>query len=129
MSERPLPKITPDAARYWEEAEKGTRSIQQCSTCNNVQFYPRLLCVSCGGPVEEITVSGHGTIYSFTIVHSPPAGFAELAPYAVALVDLDEGTRAMGRVITDDLTAVEIGRRVITVIEDGEPLPQFAIPA
>ncbi|WP_460352348.1 Zn-ribbon domain-containing OB-fold protein [Actinoallomurus acanthiterrae] len=75
-------------------------------------------------------MSGHGTIYSYTEVHRPPAGFTDLAPYAVALVDLDEGTRAMGRVITDDPESVRIGRRVVTVLEetaDGRVLPQFAL--
>lgn len=131
MSEQSLPKVTPDAEPYWRLlAEQGERSVQRCSECGSVQFYPRLLCVRCGGPVEQVAVSGRGSIYSFTIVHRPPAGFAELAPYAVALVDLDEGTRAMGRVITDDPESVQIGHRVVTVIEEtpgGRALPQFAL--
>ncbi|GAA2399253.1 Zn-ribbon domain-containing OB-fold protein [Actinomadura vinacea] len=131
MIERPQPKVTPDAEAYWELVrEHGTRSVQRCSDCGSVQFYPRLLCVACGGPVEQAPVSGRGSIYSFTVVHRPPAGFAELAPYAVALVDLDEGTRAMGRVVTDDLESVRIGARVVTIIErtdEGEALPQFAL--
>lgn len=40
---------------------------------------------------EKYTFSGTGTIYSFTTVTEPPAGFEEQAPYALALVQLDEG--------------------------------------
>lgn len=40
---------------------------------------------------EKYTFSGTGTIYSFTTVTEPPAGFEEQAPYALALVKLDEG--------------------------------------
>ncbi|WP_433472210.1 Zn-ribbon domain-containing OB-fold protein [Spirillospora sp. CA-142024] len=131
MSDRPLPKVTPDAEPYWELLrEQGTRSVQRCTACGSVQFYPRLLCVGCGGPVEQVPVSGRGSVYSFTVVHRPPAGFADMAPYAVALVDLDEGTRAMGRVVTDDLESVRIGTRVVTIVEktdEGEALPQFAL--
>ncbi|MBL8147162.1 MAG: Zn-ribbon domain-containing OB-fold protein [Anaerolineae bacterium] len=40
---------------------------------------------------EKYTFSGTGVIYSFTTVTEPPAGFEEQAPYALALVKLDEG--------------------------------------
>ncbi len=127
---RPEPRITPDAAAYWEAVrDHGVRSAQRCPRCERTQFYPRLLCVRCGGPVEQRSLSGRGTVYSFTVVHRAPAGFAGLVPYAVVLVDLDEGVRVLGRLHTGDPRHVRIGQRVATVIEDdagGEvPLPQF----
>lgn len=52
-----------------------------------------------------------GTIYSFTLVHEPPAGFEAQSPYILALVELDEGG-----IITAQLTDMddrpEIGDRV-----------------
>ena len=36
-------------------------------------------------------MSGRGTVYSYTTVYEPPAGFEAYAPYPVALVKLDEG--------------------------------------
>ena len=40
---------------------------------------------------EKFTFSGSGTIYSFTTVTDPPAGYEEQTPYVLALVKLDEG--------------------------------------
>jgi len=40
---------------------------------------------------EKYTFSGTGTLYSFTNVTEPPAGFEAQAPYVLALVKLDEG--------------------------------------
>ncbi len=40
---------------------------------------------------EKVTFAGTGTIYSYTTVTEPPAGFEEQAPYVLALVQLDEG--------------------------------------
>ncbi|HYO87467.1 MAG TPA: Zn-ribbon domain-containing OB-fold protein [Candidatus Limnocylindrales bacterium] len=40
---------------------------------------------------EHISFAGTGTVFSFTTVTEPPAGFEEQAPYVLALVQLDEG--------------------------------------
>jgi hypothetical protein len=40
---------------------------------------------------QKNTLSGRGTIYSFTVVQEAPAGFDDQAPYTMALVKLDEG--------------------------------------
>lgn len=52
-----------------------------------------------------------GTIYSFTLVQAPPAGFEGQSPYILALVELDEGG-----IITAQLTDMDdrpkIGDRV-----------------
>ncbi|AGP60593.1 Zn-ribbon domain-containing OB-fold protein [Streptomyces rapamycinicus] len=127
---RPKPRITPDADAYWDTVRTArARSCQRCTHCDRLQFYPRLLCVHCGGPVEQLALSGHGTVYSFTVVHRAPAGFTGLAPYAVTLVDLDEGVRVMGRLITDRPEDIRIGGRVHTLIEEpGEAMADTALP-
>jgi uncharacterized OB-fold protein len=48
--------------------------------------------------------------------------------YAVALVELDEGVRLMGNVLTDDVAAISVGDRVEAVferIDDELTLPQL----
>ncbi len=40
---------------------------------------------------ESYTLSGRGTIYSFSVVRQPPEGYDEQAPYILALVQLAEG--------------------------------------
>ena len=51
-------------------------------------------------------MSGRGTVYSYTTVYDPPAGFEAYAPYPVALVKLDEGpmvTAQLTDVCADDV--------------------------
>lgn len=50
-----------------------------------------------------------GTVYTDTVVFSPPEAFVNDAPYQIAIVDLDDGGRLTGR-IEGDLVA--IGDRV-----------------
>jgi uncharacterized OB-fold protein len=66
-----------------------------------------------GSDVDCIEVSGDGTVYSFTTIHSAPAGFDP--PYGIALVDLEHG-RLMVRFHGQDMS---IGMRV-TVDDQGE---------
>jgi uncharacterized OB-fold protein len=42
-------------------------------------------------------VSGKGTLVSFTVIHIAPDDFQEEAPYFIAIVELEEGTRVTGR--------------------------------
>jgi uncharacterized OB-fold protein len=124
---RPLPAVDADTAPHWRALGEGQLLIQWCAACGTHQFYPRLMCLRCWGPVEWVAVSGRGTVYSFTVVHRPPAGFEERVPYAVVLVDLEEGVRIMGG-LAGDPDQVVIGMPVEMGIEEageGVWLPRF----
>jgi uncharacterized protein len=51
---------------------------------------------------EEVTLSGLGEVYSYTVVQDAPAGFDEQAPYVLAMIRLAEGP-----LITAQLTDLE----------------------
>ena len=58
------------------------------------------------------------TVYSETLVWSPPAELAALAPYQLVLVDQPEGLRLLGRAVPG--TRLEIGDNVaIDSVVDG----------
>ena len=60
-----------------------------------------------------------GTIYTETVVWSPPAQYANDAPYQLALVDVDGAARTTARIIGDH---VIIGDRVeLAETRDGVP--------
>jgi uncharacterized OB-fold protein len=57
------------------------------------------MCARCGSAEWEWSAScGRGRIYSWTVTHEPlhPA-FASETPYVVAVVELEEGVRVVGR--------------------------------
>lgn len=98
---------------FFEAAAQGALRIQRCPACGHRQFYPRQLCTACGGTPEWETASGRGVVHTFTIVRqnaAPP--FKDLLPYAVAMVELDEGVRMMGNVTGCPVEQVKIGLRV-----------------
>jgi uncharacterized OB-fold protein len=134
MSElqRPLPQPTQLTEPYWMAACEGRLVVQCCEACGYRQFFPRPFCLTCeSGQIDWQTVSGYGTVYTFTINYRAPNPFMkERLPYAVAVVDLDEGVRMMANIVNSDLAAIVIGKRVKVVFEtvsDEIKLPQFEL--
>ncbi|MGM5068775.1 Zn-ribbon domain-containing OB-fold protein [Rhodococcus qingshengii] len=59
------------------------------------------------------SLADRGTVYAVTVVHAhPDPTFMALAPYAVAMVDLDGGGRVTTRLTTPHADLVRIGDRV-----------------
>ena len=116
----------PDTGPFWRAAADHELRYPVCDTCGTVVFYPRAHCPHCLG--RELTwhrSEGRGHVYSCTTVRSSrdPA-FRSLAPYVVALVDLDEGFRLLTHVVTDG-AAVAIGARVTV---DWQPCGETSLP-
>ncbi|HBZ72180.1 MAG TPA: hypothetical protein DEP35_21590 [Deltaproteobacteria bacterium] len=98
---------------FFEAAARGELWYQRCPACGHAQFYPRALCTACGGNPVWATASGRGVVHSFTIVRQngqPP--FKDELPYAVAMIELEEGVRMMGNVTDCPVESVRIGMSV-----------------
>lgn len=70
-------------------------------------------------PQEITRFSGRGTVWSFTIVPDgdhAPEGFEYLAPYAVAIVKLEEGPLVTTMLTDVDLRDIKIGMEVEMVV-------------
>ena len=115
----------PTTVPFWEAAERRELLIQRCTECGAHQFYPRPFCLECNAlEVEWVTAGGGGTVYSMTVVHLPVSKEFE-PPYAVLLVDLDEGPRLLGNLLEGECA---IGDRVRVAWRervDGPPVPAF----
>lgn len=129
-SSRPQPVATAETQPYWDAAREGRLVVQRCKECGRHQFYPRGFCTAClSGELEWVEARGTGRIYTFTICRIA-ANPAMTAPYAVALVDLDEGVRMLANVIDCDIALIRTGARVAVTFESigGEfTLPQFKL--
>ncbi len=97
---KPVPRPTPETLPYWEGARRGELVVQHCRSCAGHFFYPRTCCPRCGSTdVEWVRTSGRGRLHTYVINHRPAPGFEEDAPYAIAVVELDEGPRLMSNIV------------------------------
>jgi uncharacterized OB-fold protein len=128
----PLPIATTETAPYWRAAAAGRLEIQYCRACARHQFYPRRFCTQClSDRIEWVQASGRGRIYTFTVCHvaALPA-FEARVPYAIAMVELDEGVRLLAGIVEADLQRVAIGAPVQVCFErisDEVALPMFRL--
>lgn len=96
--QRARPKATPETKHFWDGTAAGELLLQRCNKCSKAYFPPRPFCPACGH--REVTVfkaSGKGFLYSYVIHHRPVPGFTP--PYAIAVVELEEGPRMMAHII------------------------------
>lgn len=114
--QRPAPDPGAFERPFYEAAARGELRYQRCPACGHAQFYPRPVCTACGADPEWAVASGGGRVYTFTIIRQNlTAGFRDHVPYAVAMVELDEGVRMLGNVIDCAVEDVQVGLAVEAV--------------
>jgi uncharacterized OB-fold protein len=137
-----IPGPDGDERGFYDAARRGRLVVQACADCGRYRFPPRPMCPWCnslGRAWRE--VAGRGRIWSFVVSHPPllPA-YAELAPYPVVTVELDEDPtiRMVGNVVRAEGAPINsvppselaIGRRVQVVFEqitDDITLPRWLL--
>jgi len=97
-AKRPRPTPTPETQHFWDGTREGEIRLQRCDACAKAYFPPRPFCPACGGrKVSVFKASGRGKLYSYVIHHRPVPGFTP--PYAIAVVELEEGPRMMTNIV------------------------------
>jgi uncharacterized OB-fold protein len=88
----------PDTQWWWEERARGHFTLPRCTAHGHVYFPPAPSCPECGEPgFESVDARPTGRIYSWVTVHIAfDSAFADLVPYTVVAVDLDDGPRMIG---------------------------------
>jgi len=85
--ERPLPVPTRESQPYWDGLREGRLMLQHCAECGKVRHYP----------------------FNFF--------FKQMAPYIVALVDMDAGVRVNAQLRGIAESDLRIGARVRLAFE------------
>ena len=127
---KPLPVVTNENRPYWEGCRQGKLLLQYCDACQSYQFYPRLYCMHCGSTTLRWSeVSGHGVIYSYTIIHQNKSPeFVHDTPYNLAIVQLEEGPRMLSNIVDIDMENLRVDLPVMVVfdaVNDVISLPRF----
>ena len=100
--------------RIWREKKQRYRlEGSKCKKCGHTSFPPRKICPKCGSKeLEIIKLPETGKILTYTIVRNAPVGFTEFAPYAVGVIELEDGTRMMAQIVDSNFEDIDIGKRV-----------------
>jgi uncharacterized OB-fold protein len=116
---------TPVAKNLFTETAGGARlQGSRCSTCKTPYFPKSAVCHNpdCDDSrMEDALFGPHGTLWSCAVQDYPPPAPAKFdkpyRPYAMGVVDLDDGLRVLGRMKVADPSTVRPGLRVELVID------------
>ncbi|MEX0799929.1 MAG: Zn-ribbon domain-containing OB-fold protein [Dehalococcoidia bacterium] len=127
---KPLPALHDLSGQFYNWTRKGELRFQRCNDCDAWRHVPREMCAECGSwDWQWEPSSGRGTLFTWTTIARPlhPA-FAADAPYAVAVIEMEEGVRIVSRVADTPPDQLEIDMPVEVVFERVTPevtLPLF----
>jgi uncharacterized OB-fold protein len=112
------PLVTPETEPYFSAAAQGRLVLPRCRDCGWLIWYPRQFCNECGSlDVEWVPVSGHGRVYTFSVVRRGQGPYRDAVPYVLAYVDLDEGPRVLTNIVDVDPANLQIGDPVVALLQ------------
>ena len=118
----PSPPVNPENKPFFDAAREGRFMLGRCKSCQELHYYPRVVCPFCSGPTELVAAKGRGKIYSYSVMRRVPE------PYAIAYVTLDEGVTLLTNLVDCDPDKIRIDAPVRVVFkpaEGGEMVPMF----
>ena len=85
--------------QFYKFLQQGKLLAGKCVKCGKIHLPPRPLCDNCySQEFEWVTVSGKGTLITYTVINIAPQQFQELTPYAVGIVQLENGLKIPGMI-------------------------------
>jgi uncharacterized OB-fold protein len=95
---------------FFEKAGSGQLIAVRCGRCGVLAVPPREFCPQCSERAwQPVTLSGDGTIASYTVIRVAPRGYAGEVPYAIAAVQMKEGVSFLGRVVDIPFDKLRVG--------------------
>ncbi|MHC4101584.1 MAG: Zn-ribbon domain-containing OB-fold protein [Planctomycetota bacterium] len=102
-------------AKSWRTYPQSYRlEAARCKGCQKVFFPPRLICNQCNGrEFEHFNMKRTGKVVTHTIIRTPADAFSGQAPFAVGIIEMDDGARLTAEIADVDLEEVKIGMPVM----------------
>ena len=101
-----------------EDGAEGTLIGFRCRECGVTVFGPATFCQACTSfDLEPVDLGRKGTLFSYTIVRIPPAGWPGDVPYVLGQVELPAGPQVLAEVIDCEHSDLVIGMQVELAIK------------
>lgn len=113
---------------FADELQAGRIMGTRCRKCKTTSIPPRAYCLKCmSEDFDWVPISGKGKLMTFTVIHSAPTGFGDMAPYAIGIIELDEGGRLMAWIGGVEFSALKVGMRMRVVPKMFEDIPEIKL--
>ncbi len=91
----------------------------KCLNCGKIHLPPRPLCDKClSTRFKWVELPQTGILLTYTIIHVAPTQFQDMAPYAVGIVQLENGVRVPGIIRKTSLDSLKVGMKLKVEFEE-----------
>ena len=85
----------------------------KCLKCGKIHLPPRPLCDNCfSQEFDWVKVSGKGKLLTYTVISIAPTQFQALTPYAVGIVEFENGLKIPGMITSMAQEQLKIGMKL-----------------
>ena len=100
--------------KYFREIPQRYRlEAGKCKKCGQIYFPPRLICPECkSNQFETIKLNPEGKLLTYTIIRIASDKFSIQAPYAVGIVELNDGVKLTSQIADVDFDKIKIGMKL-----------------
>ena len=112
--------------QFYKHISQGKLMGGRCKRCGAIHLPPRPVCSKCfSKEFEWVEIPPKGKLLTYTIIHVAPTQFQSMAPYAVGIIQLENGLKIPG--IIRDVTAenVKIGINLKVVFNSSVATSQW----
>ncbi len=96
--------------QFYKYVNQGELKGGKCKKCGVIHLPPRPLCDKCfSKEFEWIEISRKGKLLTYTIIHVAPSQFQSMAPYAVGIIQLENGPKIPGMIRDIEHEKIKIG--------------------
>ena len=121
-SDTPVAPVSVDPHRLKitnDDSSEGTLVGFRCNECSTTVFGPAIFCQSCTSTdLEAVELGAKGTLFSYTIVRIPSAGWPGEVPYVLGQVELPQGPQVLAEVVDCEYDDLKIGMAVELTLEE-----------
>jgi len=115
--------------QFYKFIAQGKLMAGKCQKCGKIHLPPRPLCDKCySQEFTWVTVHNKGKLVTYTVIHVAPQQFQDKAPYAVGIVQLENGAKLPGMITAIPQEQLSIGMDLtidFTECDNAQPWPQW----
>jgi len=101
----------------------------KCRKCGKIHLPPRPLCDKClSTEFEWVELPKTGRLLTYTIIHVAPPQFQNMTPYAVGIVQLENGVKIPGMIKNVPLDKIRVGMSLKMEFEENQQTQQTQWP-
>jgi uncharacterized OB-fold protein len=115
--------------QFYKFLAQGKLMAGKCTQCGKIHLPPRPLCDNCYSQnFTWVKITGKGKLLTYTTIHVAPQQFQDMAPYAVGILELENGLKLPGMITTSTPEKLHIGMELkidFTTCDNTQPWPQW----